>query len=317
MTAFKVPPVGVFVASPTELTRYRLDEPDPPFRFSPSPFTPARGTSPVNAFMGSSASAPTMTTGSSSQLPPAKSLARNPNGVYRWQGGGSARPRTRYQSPGFGTSRSMPIKMKLAPPEMSTTDKKRRKIGQDAESATSQRVSSATNAPTSSQGPAASSHDVGGASGGVVSAQNRPNGVAAPSTPRIRTNNLTAKPTAPSVPSPLRQAWNQNDSPSPPHPPPVSKPTRAANIMSELIKEASPAPKPDFSNPYETAGPVAPKAATRRPVTKRPRAVAGSHSESKEQVKQEEKMERKKVSELSPQKIIEATVPKVSLSPGP
>lgn len=73
--------------------------------------------------------------------------------------------------------------------------------------------------------------------------------------------------------------------------------------MSELIKEASPAPKPDFSNPYDSAGPVAAKPATRRPVTKRPRAVAGSHAEPKK--------EEKKMADLSPQKIIEATVPKV------
>lgn len=253
--------------------------------------------------MGSSSSAPALATSASTTQTSGKSLSKNPNGVYRWQGAGSARPRTRYQSPGFGTSRSMPIRMKLTP-ELPTTDKKRRRVGQDAESSASQRASVAPAGPsTSGQAPITAATPAPSVNG-TSSTSPHPNGVVSPTTPRIRTNNLPSKPTAPAVPSPLRQAWNQNDSPSPPQPAPASKPTRAANIMSELIKEASPAPKPDFSNPYDSAGPVPAKPATRRPVAKRSRAVAATHAETKEE---------KKVTELSPQKIIEATVPKVGI----
>ncbi|TCD67585.1 hypothetical protein EIP91_012215 [Steccherinum ochraceum] len=273
------------------------EDPNPPFRFSPSPFTtPAPEMPPNVTFMGSSSSAPSLpTNGRSTSQTPGKSLAKNPNGVYRWQGAGSARPRTRYQSPGFGPSRSMPIRMKLTTSEAPTTDKKRRRVGQDIDTSVPQRTAEPSAGSASSK-PAA------GVNGSTPPASTSNGSPLSP--PRIRTNNVSSKPTAPSVPSPLRQAWNQNDSPSPPHPASASKPTRAANIMSELIKEATPAPKPDFSNPYETTGPAAAKPATRRPVTKRSRAVASSQPAPKK--------EEKKLADLSPQKIIEATVPKGS-----
>ncbi|THH30713.1 hypothetical protein EUX98_g3474 [Antrodiella citrinella] len=190
--------------------------------------------------------------------------------------------------------------------QMPTTDKKRRRVGQDAESSGPQRTpaaSSSSNANGQSQASASGTF-VNGATSPPPSRTKAP---VQPSTPRIRTNNLPAKPTAPTNPSPLRQAWNHNDSPSPPQPP-ASKPTRAANLMSELLKMDVPVPTPDFSNPYEAAGPVPAKPATRRPVTKRPRVVAANHAE----MKKEEKKEEKKVAEMSPQKIIEATVPKGS-----
>lgn len=250
--------------------------------------------------MGSSNSAPSLPNGRSASQTPGKSLAKNPNGVYRWQGAGSARPRTRYQSPGFGPSRSMPIRMKLTTSEAPTTDKKRRRVGQDAETPVPQPTAETfTNA--------AASNSNATTNGSMNTPAPTSNGSPlSPTTPRIRTNNVPTKPTAPSVPSPLRQAWNQSDSPSPPHLAPVSKPTRAANIMSELIKEATPAPKPDFSNPYETTGPAAAKPATRRPVAKRSRVVASSQPAPKK--------EEKKLSDSSPQKIIEATVPKVRIT---
>ncbi|KAH8093783.1 hypothetical protein BXZ70DRAFT_897202 [Cristinia sonorae] len=277
------------------------DDTNPPFRFSPSPLTtPARGASPNAGFIGASSSAPAISSTSTTQTP-GKSLAKNPNGVYRWQGAGSARPRTRYQSPGFGPSKSMPIRMKLSTPtEPPTTDKKRRRVGSDAESSVPQRTPVSTGQSSStSSGPTPATSN-GSAATATAPASSRPNGVAPPQTPRIRTNNLPTKPTVPAIPSPLRQTWNQNDSPSPPQPP-ASKPTRAANMMSELLKEVTPAPKPDFSNPYDSTGPVPAKAATRKPVVKRTRTVAATHTESKP--------EEKKVTDLSPQKIIEATVP--------
>jgi hypothetical protein len=102
------------------------------------------------------------------------------------------------------------------------------------------------------------------------------------------------KPTAPAVPSPLRQAWKQGDSP----PQPPTRPTRAANYMTGLIKEVTPPRKPDVSNPYQTANPV--KMPARKPATRRFRPPA------------ENKEKQQKEPEMTAQAIIEATVPKVS-----
>lgn len=68
--------------------------------------------------------------------------------------------------------------------------------------------------------------------------------------------------------------------------------------MAELIKEVTPPKKPDLSNPYQTASPVKPSlqkkpAKKRKPVEARP------------------KEQEKKEVDLSPQTIIEATVPTV------
>ncbi|KAI9432643.1 hypothetical protein BJY52DRAFT_1199027 [Lactarius psammicola] len=96
------------------------DDDSQPFRFSASP-TPSRGTTP--AFnVGSPAP--------SSQQTPRRTLTRNPNGVYKWQGAGSARPRNRHQSPAFGPPRHTPSKIKLSAPEASPhkTETKRRRV---------------------------------------------------------------------------------------------------------------------------------------------------------------------------------------------
>ena len=126
-------------------------------------------------------------------------------------------------------------------------------------------------------------------------ANGRANGVPAPTTPSrpgVRTSGI--KPTAPVVPSPLRQTWSQSDSP----PQSQGKPTRAASFMTELIKEVTPPKKPDFVNPYEAANPMIKPAPKKQPVRKT-RAAAAKAEEPKKQP------------ELTPQAIIEATVPKV------
>ncbi|KAI0057459.1 hypothetical protein BV25DRAFT_1769096, partial [Artomyces pyxidatus] len=119
----------------------------------------------------------------------------------------------------------------------------------------------------------------------------------APSTPRLRMS-IPPKPTTPAIPSPLRNTWGMNDS-SPPqasHQP--KQPTQAANFMSQLIKEATPPKKPDVSNPYQTASPV------KVPVKKT--------NNLKKRKAQEVKPPIEKTVDLSPQRIIEATVPKGS-----
>lgn len=274
------------------------DRPEP-FRFSLSP---------------SRAASPTRTQGIGNTQTPRKTLSRNPNGVYRWQGAGSSRPRNRYQSPGFAP-RPQQYRMKLSPPKSPvTTDTKRRRVGDEAESMTPQKPampSTSTGFPSPiPESPVPPSHHATGPF--AILLNGRPSVSSAPvpappvtpkangSQPRIRTGGLPMKPTTPAIPSPLRQTWKESD--SPPQAYPSSRPTRAADFMTELIKEVTPTKKPDVSNPYQTASPVKPPAPARKPVARRPKPAAKPAEESKEQEP-----------EVSAQSIIEATVPKVGL----
>jgi hypothetical protein len=279
------------------------NEKQEPFRFSSSPSrTPVRGNSPAFAF-GSPGMSPT--TNGDGTLP-RRTLSKNPNGVYRWQGGGSARPRNRYQSPSFGT-RSPPPNIKLSPAK---TDTKRRRVGEEADSFSSQRVPfpavspekpAAVSVATSPFTPTPQARPpifppVNGTSVAPNNGSSSANGATAL---RVRTSGLPTKPTAPSVPSPLRQTWGQCD--SPPHSPkPNGTPTKAANFMTELIKDVTPPKRLDVANPYQTASPVKPH--TKKPVVKRPRASPKPAPASPAPVK---------APEPSPQAIIEATLPKV------
>ena len=268
------------------------DKPEP-FRFS---LSPSRGASPSQGISGIET--------------PRKTLSRNPNGVYRWQGAGSSRPRNRYQSPGFAP-RPQQHRIKLSPPRTPPmTDTKRRRVGDEAESSTHQKsaVPSTSTIRFPSSVPESPLHHVTGPSGIVSNGKITVHSTlpsAQPTTPkanvaqpRLRTAGLVTKPTTPAIPSPLRQTWKESD--SPPQPSPPSRPTRAAGFMAELIKEVTPTKKPDVSNPYQTASPVKPPAPVRKPVVRRPKATA--------------KPAEKPVApepEISAQAIIEATVPKV------
>lgn len=272
------------------------DKPEP-FRFSTSP---PRGSSP-NLTFGTPNGA------SSDTRTPKKTLSRNPNGILRWQGAGSARPRNRYRSPGFG-SRPHGPRIELSPIRTpSTTDAKRRRVGNEAESSTAQK-----SAPPSSMStvafPTSNSTSLTRSTPAinektpvppVPATTLAPAAVVTPkvngaATPRLRTAGLSVKPTTPAVPSPLRQTWKQNDSP----PQPPTRPTRAANYMTGLIKEVTPLKKPDVANPYQTASPV--KMPARKPSARRSRPVA------------EKKEKQPKEPEMTAQAIIEATVPKGS-----
>ncbi|KAI0675495.1 hypothetical protein C8Q78DRAFT_1101817 [Trametes maxima] len=280
------------------------DQPEP-FRFSKSPSTPARGATPAMNFLSPSTSEQMVAAAGTAAQNGRKTLARNPMGVYRWQGGGSARPRNRYQSPGFGTSVRRPT-IKLTP-EKPKTDSKRRRVGEDAATSSPQRVHKAGSSSASTLTPSSSTSSM---ANGSTSSADRANGAsapAAPATPRIRTSGIV-KPTTPAVPSPLRQTWSQSDSPPQTSPSqPVSKPTRAASFMAELIKEVTPPKKPDFANPYEAVSPLGRPVPKKQPVRKT-RSAAKAEAEAK---LQKEKT-RSKEPELTPQAIIEATVPKGS-----
>ncbi|KAG1741075.1 hypothetical protein EDB19DRAFT_733538 [Suillus lakei] len=185
------------------------DKPEP-FRFSTSP---SRGSSPGLGFG-------TPNGASGDTRAPKKTLSRNPNGILRWQGAGSARPRNRYRSPGFG-SRPQGPRIELSPIRTpSATDGKRRRVGNEAESSTAQKSAPPASTSTivfpasNSTSPTRSPPAINGkapvppvpastlAAAAVVTP--KVNGAA---TPRLRTAGLSVKPTTPAVPSPLRQTW--------------------------------------------------------------------------------------------------------------
>ncbi|KAF9245304.1 hypothetical protein BU15DRAFT_85633 [Melanogaster broomeanus] len=268
------------------------DKPEP-FRFSTSP---SRGSSP-NLSLDSSNNDDAQTS--------RKTLSRNPNGVYRWQGAGSSRPRNRYQSPGF-SPRPRQNRIKLSPPKTPlTTDTKRRRVGDEAESSKPHKAAvpststisfpvSVSESPVQvlqrpSTPPAMAPNGKAPAATTLTPAppvMSKTNGTQ----PRLRTAGVTMKPTAPVIPSPLRQAWKQSD--SPPQVSLPSRPTRAANFMTELIKEVTPTKKTDVSNPYQTASPIKPPAPPSAKPVEKP---------------------KEKEPEVSAQAIIEATVPKVAV----
>ena len=271
------------------------DDIQPPFRFSKSP---SRAGSPVTSSLFPSASSSTISsTSTTTPKTPARTLSKNPNGSYKWQGAGSAR-RNRYHSPAFG-SPSSGNKIKLPPAETAKSDSKRRRVGQDAETSSPQKssVSRQSSAePTTAANPSATN---------IKDAAT--NGSPQPKLPVNGINTSTSrlnKPTTPAVSSPLRQAWGQDDLPSPnSSPTSAPKPSRAAAFMTELIREATPPKKPDIANPYQTASPVKTVKPPSKKPARKPRAVS----------KQLSSEEKEKQSEMSMQAIIEATLPKVCL----
>ncbi|KAF9054450.1 hypothetical protein BJ165DRAFT_1399672 [Panaeolus papilionaceus] len=228
-------------------------------------------------------------------------LAKNPNGAYRWEGGGSAkknaRPRNRFASPAFGASPLKPS-TRASPSRDSTSTDKRRKIDESTTSDSLRNVTPLpfpiTGSPSTPQSPNKAPH--------------RPAIVT--TAPRLRT---PVKPTTPVVPSPLRQAWSEvSPTSSPkedpkPHPQPP-KQSQTATLMAELIKESAPPKKPDLSNPYQTASPVGKVGPPRRSA----RRTRATNRAPLPKTKKEEEQSSKNEEAASAQAIIEATLPKGS-----
>ncbi|KAF6761558.1 hypothetical protein DFP72DRAFT_1061780 [Ephemerocybe angulata] len=231
-----------------------------------------------------------------------RTLTKNPNGVYRWEGAGSARKaprRNRYASPAFGSSQITPEKPKA------NGDMKRRKVDDNTSPPT-------PGAPSSSKLPLPSPQTP------------RNNGPSAPkltiqATPsRLRT---PLKPTAPSQPSPLRQAWSRSPTNSQEDfsqseraqsSPPPNRQTETALELEEIVKKVTPKKKPDLSNPYQTANPTAKvmpprRSARRKPVAKPPVSVNGKGSE-----KSPEPLTEEQIKDIPSQAFVEATLPKGS-----
>ncbi|KAH9839894.1 uncharacterized protein C8Q71DRAFT_855201 [Rhodofomes roseus] len=228
-----------------------------PFRFSTSPLSPE----PAQA---------TFTPGSASNGN-RKMLTKNPNGPYLMRGGGSARPRNRYQSPGFGPPQRTTPPIRITP-EKPPADGKRRRIGADPDLFAPRPVSSVTASSSYARNGATS--PVAGPSSTGTRGDSTANGLpkvnrASPTTPVRR----PAKATAPVNPSPLRQAWGQPDSPpSQSSPPSTSKQTSSAAYLSQLIKDISPKTNPDIQNPYQAAS-MLPRPPAKKPPPKKPRGA--------------------------------------------
>ncbi|KAK7056288.1 hypothetical protein VNI00_002841 [Paramarasmius palmivorus] len=316
-----------------------------PFRFSSStPSTPPRGNSPLYAststnfapFRFSTPTEPSNASQTSDSSTP-KLLKHNPNGTYRWQGGGSAKPRSRnrYQSPSFGAPRSSSQRLVLkdSPEKATKTDTKRRRVGDEPQTSSASPSGSNSTPPsqtTRSPAPALSptravqAVSFSASNGGPNSSSGEKKGMSTSlSSSRLRPP-LPQKPTTPAVPSPLRQAWGQSspstssDGEGSPQAPP--RQTKAANFVSELISQVTPTRHLDVSNPYQVASPVkttgAPKQRSRRTRATDKNAVPkpdvnGSVGKTDGEKDKVEKG-KEKTKEPTAQAIIEATVPKGS-----
>ncbi|ESK97741.1 e3 sumo-protein ligase 2-like protein [Moniliophthora roreri MCA 2997] len=316
-----------------------------PFRFSSStPSTPLRGNSPLftststnNASFRFTAPTESPNISQSSETPAPRLLKHNPNGTYRWQGGGSAKPsrnRNRYQLPSFGSQRSSQrLVLKDSPEKAAKTDTKRRRVGDELHTSSALPSGSTSSPPPQmnrSPAPAPSptrtvqAGPFPASSNGLPnsSSEKRING-ASTSFPSSRSRlSVPQKPTTPAVPSPLRQAWGQS-SPSTSSDgegspiPQSQRQTKAANFVSELINQVTPTRYLDVSNPYQVASPVkttgAPKQRSRRiRASDKKQEVNGSDAVTKIDKEKEKEKKEESTKQYTAQAIIEATVPKGS-----
>lgn len=129
-------------------------------------------------------------------------------------------------------------------------------------------------------------------------------------TPVRQRSQALQKPTAPVVPSPLRQAWtggspSGSESGSPHGSAPVRR-TKTAQHVTDLVNSLNSQDKvlAELRNPYEVANPV------KRPtMPKRKRVVAPAKKSATAPVPKE--TTTKVVKEMSAHAIIEATLPEV------
>ena len=244
---------NLFVPYPYSPLVAEPEEKDVPFRFSTTSLSPE----PAQAI--------NFTPGSASNGG-RKMLTKNPNGSYVLRGGGSARPRNRYHSPGFGPSQRTTTPIRITP-EKPSADGKRRRIGYDPDlrpassSATLNGTPNTNGTPSPVAGPSSPSPNTS------PTIQAVPRAGAPPPTTPIRRRSIL--PTTPVNPSPLRQAWGQPDSPpSQSSPPSAGKQTQSAAYLSQLIKDISPKKNPDIQNPYQASS-VLPRPATKKPPQRR------------------------------------------------
>ncbi|KAJ3835835.1 hypothetical protein F5878DRAFT_727242 [Lentinula raphanica] len=227
------------------------------FRFSTptsNPTTPLRGNTPLfpstnNINTVPFSFSPSYTANAPTTPSPAKPLLlkQNPNGTYRWEGGGSAkqkqerngRSKNRYHSPAFGPpprSSSGRLVLRESPEKAAEpvkTDTKRRRVGEEIPSSTpsgfSPLIRSPAPAPSPTRAAEARRIPISATPSRTSSSQIKPteeskapsaststtslNGVK--SSTSIAHLRASLKPTTPARPSPLRQAWGQPSSPTP------------------------------------------------------------------------------------------------------
>ncbi|KAJ7460655.1 hypothetical protein FB451DRAFT_1499353 [Mycena latifolia] len=315
-----------------------------PFRFSTSaslPSTPARGNSPAgpNDLFTLGASSSTSALNGS----PRKTLSKNPNGVYRWSGGGSARAsKNRYASPAFGTpsrAKSEHLVFRDSPAQNNASPKRRR-VETTPPAATPPPAPRSAGPGPSPTRVAASQYFPFPVSTPASSPAAGPN--ASPATPALAPAPATTTPTRaaltmvkslPVHPSPLRQAWGGSPASSVSSggsSPAQGTPTKAATLLTALIRDAdADAPKRSAAvrNPYQSASPVGvrvtnthpPEAAGRkrtratgRPAAREAERLKKRREEKEAREKEQEERERKEKEVVPPQAIIEATLPKGS-----
>lgn len=269
-----------------------------PFRFeSRSATTPPRSKSP------------SLPPRSTSATP--RTLARNPNGSYTWKGAGSARARrTRnsFSSPAFRTNRSTSSRGSSTNAEVAGNDTKRRRLG---DFTTSESQGSQANGTTQHQVPFPITSTPTASRTTTTTTSLKPPPVPAPI--RQRTPGLQ-KPTAPVVPSPLRQAWT-GGSPSgsesgSPQGPSSLRQTETAKHVTELVNSLKSQDKvlDELRNPYEAASPV------KRPTAPKRKRVTGPAKKPAATVPTPKVEEKVRIREMSAHDIIEATLPEVGSS---
>lgn len=215
-------------------------------------------------------------------------LKKDPNGTVVWRGAGRSR-----------NSIVQPRQAAKVDSQTKPENSKRRKITEEYTSA---------HEPVTSTAPVVSS-----ASGPTLN-----NFVSAPNQDQTKKSSFAhVRPcTTPAVSSPLRNVVTG----SPPGSPPTSvnsaasgstSQTKAASVLSAIVEEATPPPKPDIANPYEVAAPIKPvaKPKDRKRLNERRKA-----QEEATKAKESQSAQPQKEKELSAKSIIEATVPKVRLA---
>ncbi|KAJ7132152.1 hypothetical protein C8R44DRAFT_849716 [Mycena epipterygia] len=317
-------------STPTEKTE--------PFRFSASaslPSTPARGNSPAHDLFTIGASSSTSALNGSS---PRKTLSKNPNGVYRWSGGGSARPsKNRYASPAFGTparAASEHLVFRDTPgQQQNDASPKRRRLETPAATPPPVPRSAApgpspTRAAASQYFPFPLSTPASSPVSGHSPTVTAPTPAAAATTPARAALALVK--TVPAHPSPLRQAWggSPGSSPSSAGSSPAQRtPTKTAMMVTSLLRDADaevPRRTAEVRNPYQSASPVGTRVTNTHPpesgTRKRARAMGRpallaaekEKKEREEREKQEKEEKEKEAVVVPPQVIIEASLPKGS-----
>ncbi|KAF7770500.1 hypothetical protein Agabi119p4_6474 [Agaricus bisporus var. burnettii] len=240
-----------------------------------------------------------------------RTLGKNPNGTYKWKGVCSSRAfrsRNTFSSPVIPVHPSKTFRAPATSTDAEAlgNDRKRRRIGDPTTEPQDPPLVNGASLNQVSLPVASTATDSTSRTSTTTSLQSPP--VATPVRQRIQ---VLQKPTAPVVPSPLRQAWtggspSGSESGSPQGPNPVRR-TKTAQHVTDLVKSLNSQDKvvAEIRNPYELANPVKrPTMPKRKRVApaKKPATAAPAPKETTTKI----------AKEMSVHAIIEATLPEGS-----